>query len=105
MLRVLRALARPWRVLRRFRVLKDTVFTLLHQVLHLQHAVQAEVRELHQSSLLAAIQVIEEQRRAREELAKDYARLERRIEALEQQLGLANEGTPRLRPAELDRAA
>jgi hypothetical protein len=92
-------------VVRRVFVIKDAILTQLQQVLNQQREVQAEVRELHQTSLLTAIHVIEEQQRAREELAKEYARLERRLEALEQQLGLANEKNTQLRLAELDRAA
>jgi transposase len=93
MLGVLRALARPWRVVRKARALKDAIVTRLAQVLDLQREVSAEVRELHESSLLAAINLLEEQRRMREELAQDYARLERRLEALERQLA-ASGGTP-----------
>ena len=92
MLVVLRAMARPWRVLRKVRALPRTLVTHLRQMLDLQLAGNAEVRELHQSSLLAAIHLIEEQRQAREELARDYARLERRLEALERQLAATGDG-------------
>lgn len=98
MLGVLRALARPWRVVHRVRALKDAILTQLR-------AVRAEVRELHESSLLAAIHVIEEQRRVREELAKECARLERRIAVLEQQLGAGGGNAEGVPPARLDRAA
>lgn len=90
MLAVLRTLARPWRVVHKARALGAH----LRQMLELQRAVSAEVRELHQSSLLAAIHLIEEQRRARACLAEDYARLERRLEALERQLAAVGAGTP-----------
>lgn len=83
---VLKALARPWRVVGKARALKDTVVALLRQSLDLQRATSAEVREMHQSSLLAAVHLIEEQRRAREALAQEYARLERRLAALEAEL-------------------
>lgn len=83
---VLKALARPWRVVGKARALKDTVVSLLRQSLDLQRATGAEVREMHQSSLLAVIHLIEEQRQAREALAQDYARLERRLAALESEL-------------------
>ena len=86
---VLRAVARPWRWVRRVRALKDTVVTHLRQVLDLQREVQTEVRELHRSSLLAAIHTIEEQYRTRDELIQECARLERRLRALEQLLGTA----------------
>lgn len=85
MLVVLRALARPWRVLRKVRALRDAIVAV-RQTRDLQREVCAEVRELHRSSLLAAIHLLEEQRQAREALAKDYARLEQRLEALERQL-------------------
>jgi hypothetical protein len=90
MLVVLRALVRPWRVVRRVRVLKDAIVTLLHQVLNLQREVWAEVRELHRSGLLTAIRVIEEQQRTHELLAQDNARLEQRLAALEQRLDAAD---------------
>lgn len=83
---VLKVLTRPWRAVSKARALKDTIVTHLQQVLDLQRATCAEVRELHQSSLLAAIHMIEEQRQARESLAQDYARLERRLAALETEL-------------------
>lgn len=86
---VLKVLTRPWRVLGRARALKDAVATHVRELLALQRATRAEVRELHQSSLLAAIHLIEEQRRAREALAQDYARLERRLAALEAELAAA----------------
>jgi predicted ABC-class ATPase len=91
---VLRALARPWCVVRRVRALKDTIVALLRQLLDHQRAVSAEIRELHQSSLLAAIHVIEEQRQAREALAQDYARLERRLASLERQLAAVGNPVP-----------
>ena len=84
---VLRALARPWRVAARLRRAVRTIVTNRRQMLDLQREMGGEVRELHQSSLLAAIHLIEEQRQARAALAEDYARLERRLEALERQLG------------------
>ena len=96
MLVVLRALARPWRAVRKVRALKNAIVTRLGQVLDAQLATGAEVRELHRSSLLAAIHLIEEQRQAREALARDYARLEQRLAALERQL--AAPGAPE-RPA------
>lgn len=83
---VFKVLTKPWRVVGKARALKDTVVALLRQVLDLQRQTSAEVRELHQSSLLAAIHLIEEQRQAREALAQDYARLERRLEAVEAEL-------------------
>lgn len=83
---VLRALTRPWRMVRKLRVMVNTVVTSRRQLVQLQMATNSEVRELHQSSLMAAIQVIEEQRLSREALARDYARLERRLEALERRL-------------------
>jgi glycosyltransferase involved in cell wall biosynthesis len=86
MLRILRGVARPWRVLRKARALKDTIIVHLRQVLDLQREVNTEVRELHRSSLLAAVHLLEEQRQAREALAQDYTRLEQRLEALERQL-------------------
>jgi hypothetical protein len=98
MLGVLRTLTRPWRMVRRVRALKDAILTHLGEV-------RAEVRELHQSSLLAAIHVIEEQQRAREDLTKECARLERRIAVLEQQLGAGGRIADEVSPARLDRAA
>jgi len=86
MLVVLRALARPWRVMRRARALKDAVVALLRQVLDLQREMGAEMREIHRSGLLTAIRVIEEQQRTHELLAQDNARLEQRLAALERQL-------------------
>lgn len=86
---VLRALTRPWRVVRKVRALKDAIVVRLGQVLDLQREVRAEVRELHESSLIAAINLIEEQCRIREELARDRARLERRLEVLERRLAAA----------------
>lgn len=83
---VLKALMKPWRVVSKARALKDTVVTHLRQLLDLQRQTSTEVRELHQSSLLTAIHLIEEQRQAREALAQDYARLERRLEAVEAEL-------------------
>jgi len=83
---VLKVLTRPWCVVSKFRALKDTIVTHLRQLLDLQRATCAEVRELHRSSLLAAIHMIEEQRQSRESLAQDYARLERRLAALEAEL-------------------
>lgn len=83
---VLKTFVRPWRVVGKARALKDTVVNHLRQVLDLQRQTRDEVRELHQSSLLAAIHLIEEQRQARETMAQDYARLERRLEALEAEL-------------------
>lgn len=83
---VFKVLMKPWRVVGKARALKDTVVTHLRQVLDLQRQTSAEVRELHQSGLLAAIHLIEEQRQAREALAQDYARLERRLEAVEAEL-------------------
>ena len=83
---VLKTLVRPWRVVSKARALKDTVVTHLRQLIDLQRQTSAEVRELHQSSLMAAIHLIEEQRQARDALAQDYARLERRLEALEAEL-------------------
>jgi hypothetical protein len=91
---VLRTAAQPWRWMRRVRALKDTVVTHLRQVLDLQREVRAEVRELHRSSLLAAIHTIEEQQRTREELAQECARLERRLRALERHLGATGDGPP-----------
>jgi hypothetical protein len=105
MLGVLRTLARPWRWVRQFRSLKHAVITQLRQILDLQHTMQAEVRELHQSSLLAAIHVIEEQQRAREELARECVRLEQRLEALERQLGVGSENAPDSPTTERSRAA
>ena len=99
MFAVVRALVRPWRVVRRVRVLKDTVVAHLRQVLDLQREVKAEVRDLHQSCLLAAIRVIEDQQHAREELARDYARLESRLQALERRLDAGNApGAPLAEP-------
>ena len=105
MLRVLRTLARPWRVVRRVRVLKDTLVAHLRRILDLQIELQAEVRELHQSGLLAAIHVIEEHRRARAELVQEIARLERRLAALESQLGVESENASHSSAADLKRAA
>jgi hypothetical protein len=83
---VLRTLARPWRMLRKLRVMANTFIVTRRQMVQLQLALNAEVRELHQSSLLAAIRLLEEQRQAREAVAEDYTRLEQRLESLERQL-------------------
>jgi hypothetical protein len=83
---VLRALARPWRGVRWFCAQPRAVLAQWRARRQLQLDTNAAVRELHQSGLMAAIHLIEEQRLAREELARDYARLERRLEALERQL-------------------
>ena len=90
---VLRALRRPWRVLRRARVALHTFVNSRRETVQLQLATNAEIRELHQTSLLAAIRLLEEQRQARESLANDVARLEQRLEALERQLA-ANPPAP-----------
>ena len=87
MIRVVRSLARPWRVAGRLRALKNTVLSQLQQLLAAQRAVGEEVRELHRTTLTAAIQVIEEQRRLAESLAQDNARLERRLAEVERRVG------------------
>jgi hypothetical protein len=102
---VLRVLGQPWTWVRRIRLLKDIVVTQFNQILYLQREIQAEVRELHQSSLLAAIHVIEEQKRAREQLVQENARLEQRIAALEKQLGVASEPVSAPPASERNRAA
>jgi hypothetical protein len=94
MIALLQALARPWRSARKVVGLPRALLTHLRQMLDLQRTVTAEVRELHASTLLAAIHLIEEQRRAREDLARDCARLERRLDALEQRLPAAPPSAP-----------
>ena len=96
---VLRTLARPWRVLRKVRVMVNTFIVTRRQMVQLQLALNAEVRELHQSSLLAAIRLLEEQRQAREALAEDYARLEQRLESLERRLAAPGAAADPDRPA------
>lgn len=83
---VVKALVRPWRAVRKARALKDAAVALLRQLVETQRATRAEVRELHRSGLLAAIHLLEEQARARAALAEDYARLERRLAAVEAEL-------------------
>lgn len=89
---VVKALVRPWRVVGKARALRDAAVSLLRQVLDGQRATQAEVRELHRSGLLAAVHLLEEQARARAALAEDYARLERRLAAVEAELAAARSG-------------
>jgi phosphoglycolate phosphatase-like HAD superfamily hydrolase len=89
MLVTLKLLLRPWRVVGKARALKNTAVAMLRQLLDAQRATQDEVRELHRSGLMAAIHLLEEQARARAELAEDYARLERRLAAVEAELAAA----------------
>ena len=92
--RVLRVLRRPWRVLRKVRAAVSTVVNSRRQMTQLQLATNAEIRELHQTSLLAAIRLLEEQRQAREALESDVARLEARLEALERRLAAPRPAPP-----------
>jgi hypothetical protein len=64
------------------------------QLVQLQLATNAEIRELHQTSLLAAIRLLEEQRQAREALEGDVARLEARLDALERRLAATRHAPP-----------
>ena len=91
---VLRALRRPWRVLRKVRAAVSTVVNSRRQLVQLQIATNAEIRELHQTGLMAAIRLLEEQRQARAALEGDVARLEGRLEALERRLAATRPAPP-----------
>jgi DNA-binding transcriptional MerR regulator len=75
----------PRRWIHRVRSLREAVGHV-RELLALQRQLQAEVREMHHAGLLAAVHLIEQQRRVLEELAEDHARLDERLRALERQI-------------------
>jgi hypothetical protein len=97
MFALLRALFGPRRWARRLRAVRETVGNVRTVLAH-QLGLQAELRELHLTSLTAAIHLIVLHQQAREDLARDYARLEARLYALERRLA----GAP---PADVGREA